>query len=143
MINYVAEDLDFPEFFDQDRLNNWLTSLAKSYNSHILGITYIFCSDEYLLGINKKFLDHDYYTDIITFPYREGRLLQSDIYISLDRVRDNAVSLGVSYESECIRVMAHGLLHLIGFKDKDEADAVMMRQEEEKAIILYDSVNNV
>jgi len=140
MINFIAEDIAFPEFFNQEKLNIWLSGLSKSYNFYILGITYIFCSDEYLLGINKKFLDHDYYTDIITFPYREGRLLESDIYISLDRVKDNATTLGVSYESESVRVMAHGLLHLIGFKDKDEEDSAKMRQEEEKAIQSYFSL---
>ena len=118
-------------------LVHWLEELAKSHQSTIEEIQYIFCSDDYLLDINRTHLNHDYYTDIITFPYKEGSEIASDIFISVDRVKENASTYEVSFLEEMLRVMAHGLLHLIGFKDKKEEEAQVMRQKEEEALTLY------
>jgi len=107
-----------------------LSGLKK--NIHI---NYIFCSDEYLLDINRKFLKHDYYTDIITFSLSESEnTLESEIYISIDRVKENAKTLSVEFEDELLRVMFHGVLHLLGHKDKTKAQKAAMRKLENKWI---------
>ena len=126
-----------PDFFNVVKVRHWLLKLAESQDKVINTINYIFCSDEHLLSINKEFLGHDYYTDIITFPYKEYAELESDIFISLERVQENAAKYDSSYEKELIRVLAHGLLHLCGLKDKSQEDIVHMREAEEQAIQLY------
>ncbi len=98
------------------------------------GIAIILCSDEYLLDINKKFLSHDYYTDIITFDYTEGKRISGELYISIDRVKENAKQLGVSFPNELHRVMIHGVLHLCGYKDKTRKDREMMRTKEDQKL---------
>ncbi|MEL6847356.1 MAG: rRNA maturation RNase YbeY, partial [Bacteroidota bacterium] len=102
----------------------------------LAGINYIFCSDPYLLALNRTHLDHDYFTDILTFPYHEpGAIaLAADIYISIDRVGENADSFHTGFDNELHRVMIHGLLHLMGYDDHDEAERQAMRQAEEKAL---------
>ena len=135
-IQFHIIDVD-PNLPDESRLIHWLESLAQAYNSTIEEVQYIFCTDDYLLDINKTHLNHDYYTDIITFPYKEGDLIASDIFISVDRVKENASTYKVSFLEELLRVMAHGILHLIGFKDKTEEEALVMRQKEEEALALF------
>jgi probable rRNA maturation factor len=137
LIDFHFEDIAHPSFFDDVKAILWIDKIVEKYNSKIIGINYIFCSDEYLLDINKTHLNHDYYTDIITFPYREGKEIESDIFISLDRVADNAQAYGVTYEQELLRVIAHGVLHLVGFKDKSSDDEKAMRIAEDEAIALY------
>ncbi len=137
-IIFHAEDVSLPDFFDEPRLVKWLNELAASLEVTIVQLNYIFCSDEYLLTINQDYLQHDYYTDIITFPYQQGKKLESDIFISLDRVRENASEFADGdYARELLRVMAHGLLHLTGLGDKTEAEAMKMREAENKAIESY------
>ena len=99
-------------------------------------ITYIFCDDEYLLEVNKQYLQHDYYTDVITFDYVENDLISGDIFISTDRVRENALAFGSSETEELHRVIIHGALHLLGLKDKSEKEASQMRQAENEALKL-------
>ena len=95
-------------------------------------VQYIFCSDEYLLDINQQYLNHDYYTDIITFPLnRQKASIVSDIYISVDRIRENALNYAVSFEQELYRVIAHGMLHLCGYQDESEAEIKLMRSKED------------
>ena len=95
-------------------------------------------SDEELLSINKKHLEHDYYTDIITFDYSRGNKISGELYVSLERVEENALALGLSYESELRRVVAHGILHLIGFKDKTEEEEKAMRSKEDEVLVYID-----
>lgn len=136
MINFFSEDTDF-EFDRDDTVSQWVTKVAGSYGFDIGEINYIFCSDEYLYEINVEHLDHHTYTDIITFPLsEEGEDLISDMFISIDRVRENALDQGVSFEEELDRVMIHGMLHLCGLKDKDETAALEMRAAEDKALSL-------
>ena len=104
-------------------------------------INYIFCDDEYLLKINIEYLNHDTLTDIITFDYVENGVLNGDIYISIERVMENAGIFSVSYEQELHRVLAHGVLHLCGYKDKTESDAAFMRRKEDFAIQLFDEIH--
>jgi len=137
LIEFHEEDRILPNSITTTKLRDWLEELASSYGSKIERLDYIFCSDEYLIKINKEYLNHDDYTDIITFPYREGKTIESDIFISLDRVMDNAQMLEIKYEHELLRVLAHGLLHLIGFKDKTAEDVIKMRKAEDDAILSF------
>lgn len=117
-----------------------LHQLAKSYDFRIDSLLYIFCSDDYLLEINKTSLNHDYYTDIITFDLREDfstKLVCAEIYISVERVKENAMEFKVTFVEELNRVLSHGLLHLMGFKDKTKAEAAAMRLAEDKALKLF------
>lgn len=117
---------------------SWLQAVAHQEDVKIFQLNYIFCSDEEILEINRKFLQHDYYTDIITFPYQaEGDQLFADIYISLDTVKSNAQEYAVGFEDELKRVMVHGLLHLAGYKDKTEQEAAVMRQRENESLALF------
>lgn len=123
-----------PDFFEEEKVRHWLFNTAAQFGKSIKTINYIFCSDKYLLQINKEYLQHDYYTDIITFPYQEGDIIESDIFVSVDRIKDNASTIGTPFNQEFHRVIIHGLLHLCGIKDKTEEDAKKMRNAEEKAL---------
>lgn len=118
---------------ERNRLRLSLLTLFKKEHRKLVDLQYIFCSDEYLLDINRRFLDHDFYTDIITFPLSEPRQpVVAEIYISVDRVRDNALNFGNPVKSELLRVIFHGALHLCGYGDKTAAQQAKMRQLEEK-----------
>ena len=123
---------------DRTRLKKFICLLFKRHGVNLESLTYIFCTDAYLLDINRKFLKHDYYTDIITFDLSatEG-IVEGEIYISVDRLRDNARILGVSVKEELHRVVFHGALHLCGFKDKRITDKKFMRLEEDKNLRHY------
>lgn len=138
-LSYHYEEVTY-RLPDESQTSQWLLALAQGSGAVILAVSYIFCSDEYLLQINKEYLDHDYYTDIITFPYKQGKLIESDIFVSIDRVADNALEQQVTFDQELLRVMAHGILHLVGHKDKTEEDATNMRRAEDEAIALYQSL---
>lgn len=134
MIRYFTEDISF-SLPQKQRTRTWLKGLAEREGYKIGELNYIFCSDEHLLGVNREYLDHDYYTDIITFDNSEAEdTIEGDIFISIDRVHDNARTLGVSEEQELRRVMAHGLLHLCGYGDKTDEEAVIMRRKEDEAL---------
>ena len=136
LIQFFAEEIDF-ELANQSQISEWLVNIATTHDAEIETINYIFCSDEYLLSINQQYLDHDYYTDIITFDNSvEGSPILSDIFISIDRVQDNADQQGSTFDNELHRVLAHGLLHLLGFKDKKEDDQILMRQKEDACLSL-------
>ncbi|MFK7899482.1 MAG: rRNA maturation RNase YbeY [Cyclobacteriaceae bacterium] len=116
----------------------WLHTVAKKEDYYIKSLSFSFLSDDGLLAINKQFLQHDYYTDIITFDQgTTDTLVVGDIFISIDRIKDNAKEFNTSFEHELIRVMSHGLFHLCGYGDKTEEEASLMREKEESAIDLY------
>ncbi len=115
-------------------LKNWIKYTIEKNNKQIGEISYIFCSDEQLLEINKEFLNHDYYTDIITFGYSESDIISGDLFISIDRIKDNAKTLGLSYQEELHRVIIHGILHLLGFKDKTDEESQNMRLLENECL---------
>ncbi len=117
-------------------LEKWLSEVAGSHNRVMGRVTYIFCDDPTILDVNVQFLGHDYFTDIITFDYCRGRMLSGDIFISLDTVRSNALSLGVDYDNELHRVIAHGLLHLCGINDKGPGERAIMEACEDNALKL-------
>ncbi|ESU30042.1 metalloprotein, YbeY/UPF0054 family [Flavobacterium limnosediminis JC2902] len=116
---------------------NWISRVIDSENKEAGEISYIFCDDEYLHKINVEYLNHDDLTDIISFDYSEGNLLQGDIFISIERVKDNAQDFGVSFEDELKRVIIHGVLHYCGYKDKSEADEKVMRSKEDEKVLLF------
>lgn len=125
------------ELTNETEISNWLTKAIQSENKKEGDINYIFCDDEYLVEINQQYLDHDTLTDIISFDYSVGNELHGDIFISIERVRENALDFKVSLEEELKRVMVHGVLHYCGYKDKSEADEVEMRNKEDEKIKLF------
>lgn len=135
-ISFHNEDIAF--VLPQKRLyKQWIEQTVLSHGKTVGELTYVFCSDEYLLEMNKTYLQHDYYTDIITFDYSEENNISGDLFISVDRVKDNALKIGVSLQNEMQRVVIHGVLHLCGFKDKEKMDVEIMRKMEEKALLFF------
>ncbi|OPC17716.1 rRNA maturation RNase YbeY [Elizabethkingia meningoseptica] len=135
MINYFYENVS--PISDEDKRAKWLEDLILDEGKKPGDINYILCDDEYLLEINKQYLDHDYYTDIITFDYCKGKIISGDIFLSLQRVLDNASMLETKQEEELNRVLAHGILHLCGYKDKTEGEQKLMRSKEDFYIGKY------
>lgn len=132
-LQFFNEDVNFP-VLNFDVVRKVLKQAVRTNKSKLGDINYIFCSDEYLLQLNKKFLDHDFFTDVITFDYSENFLVSGDIYISTDRVRQNSGTYGQLYETELLRVISHGLLHLLKFNDKEESEIEIMRLKESELI---------
>mgnify|MGYP000004924352 FL=1 len=118
----------------ENETSNWLVKLVEAHKKKVGELNYIFCSDDYLLKMNQEHLKHDYFTDIITFDYCEKGLISGDLFISIDRTNENAKTFGKTQMDELNRVIAHGLLHLLGFKDKAAEDIAEMRSMEEKAL---------
>jgi rRNA maturation RNase YbeY len=129
-INFYFEDIKkFP--LDLPKTKNWIKKSISTEEKKTGEISFIFCSDDYLLGINRQYLEHDYFTDIITFDYVEDDIISGDIFISIDRVKENATEFKASFQDELNRVIIHGVLHLIGYKDKGVADKNMMNKKED------------
>ncbi|HLP63292.1 rRNA maturation RNase YbeY [Flavobacterium sp.] len=135
MISYNYET-EF-ELSNEDEFSKWVSAIIESENKKEGEINYIFCDDDYLLEINQQYLDHDTLTDIISFDYSVGNELHGDIFISIERVRENAEEFNVSFDEELKRVMAHGVLHYCGYKDKTESDEQLMRSKEDEKIKLF------
>ena len=131
--NYETE-FELP---NENQLSNWLSQVILSENKKEGDINYVFCDDEYLLNINQQYLDHDTLTDIISFDYSVGNELHGDIFISVERVRENALDFSVTFDEELKRVLVHGVLHYCGFKDKSEEDEQLMRQKEDEKIKMF------
>ncbi len=135
MITYLTEGVEMP-CIDQEKITAWIKEVAATYGKKVGEITYLFCSDEHILKVNREFLQHDYYTDVITFDYCHGRVLSGDIVLSLDTVRTNAEQFNTPYETELHRVIIHGVLHLCGINDKGPGEREIMEGEENKALAL-------
>ena len=139
MISYFFEDTAFQ--FRKKTLNNkWLRLVAESEIRRVGQINIIFCSDNYILDVNQQYLQHDYFTDIITFDYCEGDRLSGDLFISVDTVRENSVEYGTEFDDELNRVSVHGVLHLIGYDDHNDSDIAEMRKKEDYYLSLRDLV---
>lgn len=137
LINFFSEKKTF-EVSQKDKLRLLLKEVCKQENAQLSFINCVFCSDEYLLQINKKHLKHNFLTDIITFDFSEKKdQIEGDLYISVDRVKENAKKYGDTFKTETIRVVLHGILHLIGYKDKSEKEKKRMRVLENKYVSLY------
>ncbi len=139
MIEFQVDSVEMPEI-DAGRISKWLTAVAAGYDKLIGNLCYCFCNDEIILKANLEFLGHDYYTDIITFDYTLGKKIGGDMLISLETVKSNAEGLGVSYDRELLRVIAHGVLHLCGLKDKAPGEREEMEKAENDALKLYDEI---
>jgi len=133
MIQYIAEEVELPSLQKQ-KINRWIKETAAEYGKKTGDIAYIFCSDNRILEVNKQFLQHDYFTDIITFDYSDGHIISGDIFISVDTVKSNAVEFGVTFEQELLRILIHGVLHLCGQDDKTPELRLAMTQKENLAI---------
>ena len=129
-INFFNEDVSLPKL-KKRKLISWIKNVIQSEGKKVGQVSFIFCSDDYLLEVNKKYLNHDYYTDIITFDYVEENVIQGDIFISVDRVKENSVTFRTIFEDEIHRILIHGILHLIGYKDKLKKDKHLMTTKED------------
>lgn len=133
-------DINYEEtsdlFLDVFKMESWFKDVVSRETKTLGDVCLIFCSDDYLLEINQQHLNHDYFTDIVTFDYTCENEVSGDLFISVDRIRENASDFGVSFDEELHRVCIHGVLHLCGYKDKSEADELLMRQKENEALSL-------
>lgn len=135
MIDFQNQNCDFP-CLDLETMRKWLEAVAASHGKKAGRISYCFCSDDDILDANRQFLNHDYFTDVITFDSSKGSTINGDILISVDTVRSNALSLGVAFADELNRVIVHGVLHLCGINDKSPAEREAMEKEENAALVL-------
>jgi rRNA maturation RNase YbeY len=135
MITYNVDGVKMPKI-KKRFTNNWIKAVAETYSRKIGEVGYMFVSDEKILEVNKEYLGHDYYTDIITFDYDEEQVINGDIVISLDTVRSNAEKFGKEYDDELHRVIIHGILHLCGINDKGPGEREIMEANEDKALTL-------
>jgi rRNA maturation RNase YbeY len=135
MISFNYE-LEF-QLENEEQFSSWISNVISSESKKEGDINYIFCDDEYILEINKQYLDHDYYTDIISFDYSVGNELHGDIFVSIERVRENAIEFDVTFDEELKRVLAHGVLHYCGYKDKTEEEELVMRSKEDEKIKMF------
>ena len=133
MISFIADSIEMPAL-DERKVTRWVKAVAAEYGFTVGNINYIFCSDERELEVNRQFLDHDYYTDVITFDYSTASTLNGDIFISLDTVKSNAEMVGVRFEDELLRILIHGVLHLTGQGDKTPETKAQMTAKEELAL---------
>ncbi len=140
MITYNTENIRMPKLARRDT-NRWIKAVAEKYGKKVGEVAYIFCDDEKILEVNRQYLQHDYYTDIITFDYCEGNILNGDIFISLDTVRSNAEEFGTTYENELHRVLIHGILHLCGQEDKSDKARKEMTRKENDALAMLNEMN--
>lgn len=139
MIDFQVENTGMPQL-DLSAIKRWINAVAASHNKDVGRISYCFCDDDYILEANRRFLGHDYFTDVITFDYSRANRISGDILISLDTVRSNAEGLGVAYSEELLRVIIHGVLHLCGINDKLPGEREIMERNEDQALDLLNRV---
>ena len=140
MIRFTTDSIEMPAL-DERKIGKWIRAVAAEYGFAVGNIQYIFCSDERELAVNREFLGHDYYTDVITFDYTTASTLNGDIFISLDTVRSNAEMVGTSFEHELHRILIHGVLHLTGQGDKTPETKAEMTEKEEQALLKLKIMN--
>lgn len=138
-ISFQFEDAYF-EFSDSKKVENWIIKTIEAEKCFTGNVTYIFCSDNYLLDVNRKYLNHDYFTDVITFDYVKNSKISGDIFISIDRITENAKIFNVSRENELLRVMIHGVLHLIGYDDQTDEQEEEIHKKEDFYLNIYNSL---
>lgn len=138
-IFFSTENIDF-ELADEPKVKKWILAVVGAQGKRVGNLNYLFCDDSYLIDVNRTYLNHDTYTDIITFDYVEGSVVSGDILISVERVSENATLFNSSFEQELRRVIIHGVLHLLGQADKSDEDAAEMRRKEESALALWNTI---
>ena len=138
-ISYTTDGVEMPSF-DTQRIENWIVSVARGFGKSVGAVTYIFCNDDKILEVNRKYINHDYYTDVITFDYSRPMRISGDVFISLDTVRSNAILLGKTYDNELMRVIILGILHLCGVDDKGPGEREIMERHEDEALALLSNM---
>ncbi len=136
VFQWICEGAEMPELNFQE-IEKWIGRVAENHGRILGPLTYIFCNDEKILEVNRKFLNHDYYTDIITFDYSRGKLISGDMFISLDTVLTNSETVNAAYDTELLRVIIHGVLHLCGINDKGPGEREIMEEEEDTALAIF------
>ncbi len=140
-IEWLTDGMTAMPEIDTAQLSEWIATVAKTHNRIVGPLVYIFCDDQKIIEVNRQFLDHDYFTDIITFDYSRGRMISGDMFISLDTVLSNSELVGADYYRELMRVIIHGVLHLCGINDKGPGEREIMEDFENKALALFDELN--
>ncbi len=140
-LTFVADGVQMPSI-DKSLMRRWIDAVARDFGKSVGDISYIFCNDEKILEVNRQYLQHDYFTDIITFDYSRMHRISGDMFISLDTVESNAEGLGCKYETELYRVIIHGILHLCGVNDKGAGERAIMEGHENKALKLLSELQN-
>lgn len=135
-INFFSENCSF-RLKEKKMITAWLTKIIQKSSNKTGNITFIFCDDAYLADLNKKYLNHKTLTDIITFDYVEGNMINGDIFISIERVQENAIKYKTPFKNELLRVICHGVLHLMGFTDKNDSEKLVMRAKEQECLNLF------
>lgn len=133
---WISDGVEAPRL-NFEKIEMWIESVTKAHDRILGPLTYIFCNDEKIIEVNRQFLNHDYFTDIITFDYSRGKLISGDMFISLDTVLTNSEIIGATYDEELLRVIVHGVLHLCGINDKGPGEREIMEQEENKALAMF------
>lgn len=139
-IDWEIQNVEMPSI-DRELMGRWIAEVAKAHDRILGPLVYIFCDDVRIIEVNRQFLQHDYYTDIITFDYSRGKLISGDMFISLDTVATNAEAVGATYENELYRVIIHGVLHLCGINDKGPGEREIMEHNEDEALSLLASMS--
>lgn len=137
---WLTDGVEMPAF-DFSLIQEWIIEVARLHGKIVGELTYIFVNDAKILEVNRQYIDHDYYTDIITFDYTRGQLIRGDIFLSLETVASNAIIVGASYDRELLRVIIHGVLHLCGINDKGPGEREIMERHEDEALALYDKIS--
>ena len=140
-ILFLSEGIIKPKL-RYSNISVWIKTILKQNNHQSGNLTYIFCNDDYLFNINKQFLSHEYFTDIVTFDYSENEYVSGDMFISVDRVKENSLIYNCSYKDEILRVMVHGLLHLLGYNDSNEEEKDIMRNLENDYVFMFKQIEN-
>ncbi len=140
MIVFSSENVKIPDFIDESVVK-WITKIINKYSRTTGDINYLFCDDSYILEVNKRFLNHNYFTDIITFDYCNANVISGDLIISIDTVKTNSLLYNTTFTEELLRVIIHGILHLIGFNDHSDDEKKQMRELENKALNLFPTFN--
>lgn len=140
-IEFIADGVEMPDL-NFPVIREWIESVARSFEKSVGSLTYIFCNDEKIIEVNRQYLQHDYYTDVITFDYTRPKRISGDMFISLDTVLSNSQMLGKSYADELNRVVIHGVLHLCGINDKGEGEREIMEKHEDKALSMLKKIQS-
>ncbi|QCD38623.1 MULTISPECIES: rRNA maturation RNase YbeY [Duncaniella] len=141
-IEWLTDGVTLMPDIDAPLLEKWIAAVAKTHNRIVGPLTYIFCDDQKIIEVNRRFLNHDYFTDIITFDYSRGRMVSGDMFISLDTVLSNSELVGATYQRELLRVIIHGVLHLCGINDKGPGEREIMENFENQALVLLDEIKS-
>lgn len=141
-IEWLTDGVILMPDIDAPLLEKWIAAVAKTHNRIVGPLTYIFCDDQKIIEVNRRFLNHDYFTDIITFDYSRGRMVSGDMFISLDTVLSNSELVGATYQRELLRVIIHGVLHLCGINDKGPGEREIMENFENQALVLLDEIKS-